>query len=57
MASLADTSHRDYPAQDGRDALTGLADLAHARLTMQRWQRWISGKWTVLPLFWALLLT
>lgn len=39
MASLA----RD-PAQTGRDSLTGLADLSHARATMQRWQSdWPDG--------------
>lgn len=39
MASLA-----ERPTQDGRDSLTGLADLAHARGTMQRWRRdWPDG--------------
>ena len=44
MASLADTSGRNGTAPRGQDGLTGLSDLAHARLTMQRWQRdWPKG--------------
>ena len=44
MAILADNSSRDEVAPPGQDSLTGLADLAQARLTMQRWQRdWPDG--------------